>query len=316
MVPGWASIDSVRSTHSFLEGSALTFFFLLVVLEIYSHRLARKNHPSAARVEDLALISFAIAVGLEILGYVYGQRNDTLASQLDAQQRIKIATLDNSTQSLKAQAEIALKEAQESRAQIAASEALAKHAEGLVASAKAESDAASAKAEGFRLGIANAQESAAKAAEETARMTKENLVRQAEVLRLRRQMADREITPLQRENMLRVLKTRPPGHIMVQSLLAGGREALQYAIAIADVFQEGAHWDVTQPTGMGSVTGYPVSGVFLVGSTDIYPPGRVDFIAQVLVAGEIALRPVSVMPRADAPAGTLEIWVAGRTPIP
>jgi hypothetical protein len=159
----WNTLESVRRIHSFLEGWALVFFGLLVLFDVLAHLSQDENPTRAKRFERIGLWFFGVAIFAEILAYPYSQRNDTLSSQQDAEQRAKIAELDNSTQRLKTDAENAHKQAEGFKAQIADSAARAKSAEAQVASAKAASDAASAKAETFRLDIAKANESAKQA---------------------------------------------------------------------------------------------------------------------------------------------------------
>ena len=110
------------------------------------------------------------------------------ANQQDIGQRAKIAAWDNSTQALKTNAENARKQAKQFEAQIADSNARTKTAEAQISSAMAASadavakvaaaDArsaeASAKAEGFRLDIAKANESAAPGSSGTSQDTRTN----------------------------------------------------------------------------------------------------------------------------------------------
>jgi hypothetical protein len=130
------------------------------------------------------------------------------------------------------------------------------------------------------------------------------------LLELRQRMADRTIRPEQRAKMLAVLKTHPAGKVAVQSLLSEGREALQYADAIASVFRE-ASWTVTAPTGLGSF-GHPIAGVFLVVSEDMDKNGSADFLTQVLVAGELSPPPIATSLEHRRGNGILEIWVASK----
>src|ERR1700730_5531167 len=96
----WNTLDSVRAVHSFLEGWALVFFGLLVLFDVLAH-LAEEDKSRSKNLERIGLVCFAVAVFAEGLAYPYSRRNDTLAGQQDTEQRVKIATLDNSTQGLK-----------------------------------------------------------------------------------------------------------------------------------------------------------------------------------------------------------------------
>jgi hypothetical protein len=112
----WNTVDSVRTVHSFLEGWALVFFALLVLFDVLAH-LYEDEHPSRANLfERTGLWFFGVAVFSEILAYPYSQRNDTLSSQQDANQRSAIAALNNSTQGLKTEAQNAKTQAEDERA--------------------------------------------------------------------------------------------------------------------------------------------------------------------------------------------------------
>jgi hypothetical protein len=78
--PDWNSLDSVRRAHSFLEGTALVFFALLVVCEALAHLSDDKQ--TERRFDKVGIVFFALAVLAEIVAYPYGQRNDTLSAQV------------------------------------------------------------------------------------------------------------------------------------------------------------------------------------------------------------------------------------------
>src|ERR1700746_2240026 len=88
-IPDWNSLDSVRRTHSDLEGAALVFFALLVVCEALAHLSDDKK--TERWFDKIGIVFCAIAVLAEIAAYPYGQRNDTLSEQvivsLDAKAR-------------------------------------------------------------------------------------------------------------------------------------------------------------------------------------------------------------------------------------
>ena len=128
-------------------------------------------------------------------------------------------------------------------------------------------------------------------------------------LLIEQRMADRDIRPDQREKMLLVLRTRAPGHVVIQSLNSEGREGLQYALKIAEVFHA-AGWDVTDPNGMGAFFS-PAVGVILIPGPNA--DDLTNFISDVLIAGEISPRHVQrTVPDARKAPGTVEIWVASK----
>lgn len=153
-------------------------------------------------------------------------------------------------------------------------------------------------------------ERTAKAEANSEQLKKDNLILQRQILTLRSRMADRTVRPEQKEKMLAVLKTRPPSQVVVQSLLSEGREALQYAMEIADVFRA-ASWKVTDPNGLGSFA-HPIAGTFLVVSPDMNSNGSADFVTQVLIAGDITSRPIKTSIESRRGNGVLEIWVAAK----
>src|SRR5713226_109522 len=110
---------------------------------------------------------------------------------------------------------------------------------------------ADARVAGLERDAANAKVTQQKVEIELARQREKTAIAERALLELQQKLADRNITSQHRDKMLAVLRTRAPGHVVVQSLLSGGREALQYASEIAAVFRA-AGWDVTPPTGMGS----------------------------------------------------------------
>jgi hypothetical protein len=75
----WNSIDSVRSVHSVLEGSALIFFALLVLFDVLAHLTEDAQKDRAKGFERVGLCCFAVAVLAEMLAYPYSKRNDELS---------------------------------------------------------------------------------------------------------------------------------------------------------------------------------------------------------------------------------------------
>jgi hypothetical protein len=83
-LPGWDSLETVKAIHSALEGWALVFFAILVVCDVVMH-----FGDDVARVrlatwlpffKNSSLVSFGLAVLLEICAYPYSQRNDELST--------------------------------------------------------------------------------------------------------------------------------------------------------------------------------------------------------------------------------------------
>jgi len=111
--PNWSSLDSVRNAHSLLELGALIFFAALVISDVVAHLCEDVNKDRAKRFSRIGLWCFGVAVLAEIVAYPYSRRNDFLSDQQNAAQRGKIALLDNSTQRLKTDAEIARKQAED-----------------------------------------------------------------------------------------------------------------------------------------------------------------------------------------------------------
>jgi hypothetical protein len=158
--------------------------------------------------------------------------------------------------------------------------------------------------------VASLETDAANAKAEMAKQQTRAANAERALLELQQSLADRDITPQQRDKMLKVLRGKPAGHVVVQSLVTGGREAMQYAGKIAAVFSD-AGWNVEPPNGRG-MFGAPISGVFLVAGSNT-PTELTNLFVEVLVAGGIAKAPVGVSPSPNTPTGTLEIWVAGKS---
>src|SRR5580704_2499540 len=113
ILPNWNSLESVRNAHSLLEGWALVFFAALVIFDVVAHMYEDEHRDRSKLFERIALWCFGVAVLAEIVAYPYSRRNDFLSDQQNAVQRDKIASLDNSTQKLKTDAEIARKQAED-----------------------------------------------------------------------------------------------------------------------------------------------------------------------------------------------------------
>lgn len=254
-------------------------------------RIPRRFREQIETWSTIVLV-LALTIGLkcliktnELSGMVIGSLGET-AEQAD--NKAKAAIGDSSTALL--QAKDALNRARAAQRSLEKAEGEAKSAQIASSSALTLARGARQEADSFEKDIRSAQKQA------------------AEVFG---QMLDREITPDQRDKMLSVLRTRPPGKIIVQSILAGGRESLQYGNRIADVFMT-AHWEVTPPNGRGSFEA-PVFGVVIIAGANSDEIS--DFVAQVLIAGEVAKKPVPLMASKNVENGAVEIWVASREPI-
>jgi hypothetical protein len=183
-------------------------------------------------------------------------------------------------------------------------------AEGNAADAKKESAEATNNVAILQEAAANAKAAQQKVEIDLAKQQEHTAVAERALLELKQKMADRHIMPQQRDKMLFLLRTGPPRHLVVQSLLSAGREALQYASEIADVFRA-AGWDVTPPTGIGSFSA-PVSGVILVAGPN--SEELTGILVSVLIAGEVCKIPVDVSPSKNTSIGTTEIWVLSKPP--
>jgi hypothetical protein len=90
-IPDWNSLDSVRRAHSFLAGSALVFFALLVLFDTLAH-LSAEDKRKETLLEKIGLCCFAVAVLAEIAAFPYGQRNDALSEKIIVSLSEKAAT--------------------------------------------------------------------------------------------------------------------------------------------------------------------------------------------------------------------------------
>src|ERR1700683_4160111 len=113
MLPNWNSLESVRNAHTFLEGGALLFFAVLVVFDVLAHLYDEENRDRARLFAGIGLCCFGVAILAEIVAYPYSRRNDLLSDQQNAVQRDRIAILENSTQKLRTDADIARKQAED-----------------------------------------------------------------------------------------------------------------------------------------------------------------------------------------------------------
>jgi hypothetical protein len=89
-LPGWENLETAKSIHSFFEIAALVLFAVLVLFEVLAHRKTKKENL----FKILALISFAGAIGAEVVAYPYSRRMDELSSAEIATQRLRVAELE------------------------------------------------------------------------------------------------------------------------------------------------------------------------------------------------------------------------------
>lgn len=113
ILPNWSSLESVRNIHSILAGWALIFFAALVISDLIAHLNEDAHRERSKLFERIGLCCFGVAVLAEIVAYPYSRRNDFLSEQQSAAQKDKIASLDNSTQQLRTEAETARKQAED-----------------------------------------------------------------------------------------------------------------------------------------------------------------------------------------------------------
>ena len=113
LLPDWNSLESVRNAHSLLEGGALLFFAALVVFDVLAHLYEEEDHDRAKPFSRIGLWCFGVAILAEIAAFQFSRRNDLLSDQLNAAQREEIARLDNSTQSLRTEAQRAHTQAED-----------------------------------------------------------------------------------------------------------------------------------------------------------------------------------------------------------
>lgn len=117
-LPWWDSLDSVKTVHSDLEAASIVFFALLVAFDSAAHLLEKKSPDRARVVAGIGLIFFWLAVGAEIVGYEYGQRNDRLAGD-------EITSLDAIAKEAKVNADAAKTKSGEAKSDAGAAKLLA-----------------------------------------------------------------------------------------------------------------------------------------------------------------------------------------------
>jgi hypothetical protein len=79
ILPGWDSVDSVKSITSWLARATLTCWAALVLFEI----IARVWDARKRLFDILALVAFAAAVSGEVIKYRYDERKDSLNEVLE-----------------------------------------------------------------------------------------------------------------------------------------------------------------------------------------------------------------------------------------
>jgi hypothetical protein len=284
--------DLVYETMDFARHRIGLFRYKVVLLE--------------SRLEIAKLIAFVgwflIVVGVAGEWYA-GAKIDDLSARIQGCNEARLTEVTEQSSDANAHASAAYERASENEKETAAT---LKQAE------QERADAAKSLevTKGYESQIAQANERAANAEkgamEANAKYEAEHKAR----LLIEQRMADRDIKPEQREAMLRVLKGLRPEHIALQSLLSEGREALQYARKIADVFTS-AGWNVTPPSGMGS-SSEPMIGVVMIGPNDDEANRIGEIVAEVLIAGGISRKPVGFNVNPNRQKGQLEIWVGSK----
>lgn len=181
----WNSLESTRRIHNWLELFALVCFAVLVIADALSH-VHEEEQPKRSRMfAGYGLWFFAAAVLMEVFAYPIGLHADRLARDLDAQQRHQIVLLQDDDDRQKAE--------------IHDAEARVREAEAQVASARTESQKASAKAEGFRLEIARSNEKAAVA---TKTAEEDRLAR----LKMEQELKSRNLSAEQQSAIIHAIK--------------------------------------------------------------------------------------------------------------
>lgn len=154
ILPGWDSLDSVQDIHAKLELIAIFFFALLVVADVLEHGATKR----AKLFKTSGLIFFALAVLAELVAYPYGRKTDKLSqTRIRQEEQLVAKSIEHANQAGRDAAEA------NERAALAESH---------LAEADARAEVARKDAEAFRLDIAKSNERAANAERETARLTK------------------------------------------------------------------------------------------------------------------------------------------------
>jgi hypothetical protein len=137
---GWDSLEAVRLIHSVLEFAAILFFILLVVFEVLAHK--EEEEIREKLLERIGLWFFGIAVFMELVAFIYGQRNDTLSgaviTSLDAKAN------DASSKAAKAVGDSGIALGQAKDAETKSSDAITSAGDATILARGARSDVASA----------------------------------------------------------------------------------------------------------------------------------------------------------------------------
>ena len=89
MLPGWDSLESVKSITTWLARGTLTGWVLLVLFEIIAHSWDKRKRL----FNILALVAFAAAVTGEVVKYRYDERKDVLRDAVEQQLKQNVGEL-------------------------------------------------------------------------------------------------------------------------------------------------------------------------------------------------------------------------------
>jgi hypothetical protein len=173
-LPWWDSLDSVRKAHSDLEATSIVGFALLVAFDSVAHMLDKKSPDKARVVAGIGLIFFWLAVGAEILGYEYGQRNDELSEN-------KIRSLDTLANDAETKANAARSDADAAKTTSGTAAIVSGTAINVASGARKEADS-------FEKDIVSAKKQATKAEADLAESMERAASAQKEVSRLNEAM--------------------------------------------------------------------------------------------------------------------------------
>lgn len=309
------ALEQLLSSYNWWMGLSTIAVAIGILGEYVAHFVSEEEARRNKREMMVSILFGAMVLGGVVGEYIFGKRLTQVSEQLQQIADAEVAQANKDAAQARKDAEIVKQQSADTNERAAKAEKHAAEENVLAAKALEAAEVARKNAEGFQLQIAQSNERAANAeksaAEANAKYEEERKARWL----IERRMADRTITSEQRQKMLQALtlhalKGIKPEHIVVQSLLSEGREALQYANEIADVFKS-AGWDVSPPTGLGSST-IPQVGVHLIGSTDDEAKALAEAIATVLIAGEICKKPIAFDLDSKRAKGDVEIWVGGK----
>jgi hypothetical protein len=290
------ALEQLLSSYNWWMGVSTIAVAVGILGEYVAHFVFEEDARRNKREMAVSILFGVLVLGGVVGEYVFGKRLTQVSEQLQLIADAEVAQSNKDAAQARKDAEIVKQQSAETNER--------------AAKALKAAEVARKNAERFSLQIAQANERAANAEKGAADANvKYEEERKARLL-IEQRMADREIKPDQREAMLRVLKGFKSESIAVESLVSEGREALQYAIKIADVFTA-AGWNVTPPRGVGS-SSKPMIGVGLVGNNDEQAARLGIEVAEVLIAGKLSSKPVPFGVNTGKAKGAVEIWVGSK----